>query len=58
MHMSGVRQGSALGPILLGPILFVIYINDIDGVCNNLKKIADDTNLFSQVASCKEAEKL
>ena len=47
--LRGVRQGS-----VLGLILFVIYINDIDeGVCNNLLKFADDTKLFSQIASNK-----
>ena len=44
---------------VLGPILFVIYINEIDEeVCSNLLKFADDTKLFSRIASNKDAEVL
>jgi len=43
--LSGVPQGP-----VLGPILFLIYINDLDnGVKNWILKFADDTKIFSAV---------
>ena len=49
--MSGVLQGS-----VLGPLLFLIHRNDLpDGINSFCKIIADDTSLFSKVYDIHES---
>ena len=55
--ISGVPQGTVLEGTVLGPLLFLIYINDLPEVLSsNVRLFADDLILYRPIASPEDCD--
>jgi len=46
-------------PTVLGPLLFLIFINDLDeDISSNILKFADDTKMFKEVRNSTDCSQL
>ena len=51
--LSGVPQGS-----VLGPLLFLIFVQDLPDWMNSIKMFADDTKNWAKIACQQDLERL
>ena len=49
--LSGIPQGS-----VLGPLLFIMYINDLVNVCANMYLFVDDAKIYKHVNEAEDAK--
>ncbi len=59
MHQHTGRTALVLHRTVLGPVLFIMYINDIDdGLSNFISKFADDTKIRNSIIDDRDLKKI